>query len=514
MADCGVLISSISLSGLTTEVTFFPQTGGTINLGTQVFPFSYVANYYYGTYSCYVPTYAYTYTIVVPGTTPTPTPTSTVTPTITLTNTETPTSTPTNTETPTNTPSKTPTNTPTNSETPTNTPTNTPTPTTTITATNTSTPTNTPTNTSTPTNTPTNTSTTTNTPTQTPTPTHTRFSFAVFSGLTSDEACGEYNIPTNLYGDNPVFEDNLRFYNDFVGPVTIDMAAFYKYDSDNSVIQLDSEGFKIGYYGLCQTLTPTPTNTQTPTHTPTTTLTSTPTPTNTSTVTPTVTSTPTPTPYRNFRVSNQSTSGATVTNIIPVGHITINPNYTYPVTSGQTVIGFHTEANETDGLDISVEGVTGVTVVISVYEKGILTFTEQITTPITNLFYDLTQNLTENDLLEVLLTNTIPPTPTPTNTPTNTQTPTPTSTNTQTPTVTSTLTPTVTSTPTVTPTQSSPLCKRYAFYGGTTDTLFVVKDCNGFDNSFTVLGGDTYVGCVRSYVVVDGDGFATYINPC
>ena len=83
MADCGVLISSVSLSGLTTEVTFFPETGGTVNLGTQVFPFSYVADYYYGTYNCYVPTYAYSYTVVVPGITLTPTPTPTVTPTVT-----------------------------------------------------------------------------------------------------------------------------------------------------------------------------------------------------------------------------------------------------------------------------------------------------------------------------------------------------------------------------------------------------------------------------------------------
>jgi hypothetical protein len=95
MADCGVYISSVNLSGLTTEVTFFPQTGGTaVDLGNQVFPFSYVADYYYGTYNCYVPTYAYSYTIVVPAPTPTPTVTSTSTPTVTPTPTSTPTSTP------------------------------------------------------------------------------------------------------------------------------------------------------------------------------------------------------------------------------------------------------------------------------------------------------------------------------------------------------------------------------------------------------------------------------------
>jgi hypothetical protein len=107
MADCGVSISSVSLSGLTTEVTFFPETGGTINLGTQVFPFTYISDYFYGTYNCYVPTYAYSYTVVVP----LPTPTNTETPTPTPTETSTPMLTPTNTETPTETPIETPTTT-------------------------------------------------------------------------------------------------------------------------------------------------------------------------------------------------------------------------------------------------------------------------------------------------------------------------------------------------------------------------------------------------------------------
>ena len=89
MADCGVYISSVNLSGLTTEVTFFPETGGPINLGNQVFPFTYISDYFYGTYNCYVPTYAYSYTVVVPGITPTPTATPTETPTVTPTPTET-----------------------------------------------------------------------------------------------------------------------------------------------------------------------------------------------------------------------------------------------------------------------------------------------------------------------------------------------------------------------------------------------------------------------------------------
>jgi hypothetical protein len=250
MADCGVLISSVSLSGLTTEVTFFPETGGTVNLGTQVFPFSYVADYYYGTYNCYVPTYAYSYTVVVPGITSTPTPTPT----------ETPTNTPTVTETPTETPTNTPTETPTNTPTPTNTetPTNTPTPTNTETPTNTPTPTNTETPTETPTNTP--------SPTQTMTPTNARFAFAVFSGVTFADACEQINIPTTLYGDNSQFDDNIIFYNEFVGPVTIDMTGFYNYEQ--IVAELDSEG-NVGAVGICGSPTPTPTITPTITPSPT-----------------------------------------------------------------------------------------------------------------------------------------------------------------------------------------------------------------------------------------------------
>lgn len=279
MADCGVAIFSENLSGLTTEVTFLPQTGGSINLGEQVFPFSYIADYYYGTYNCYVPTYAYTYTVVVPAPTPTPSPTNTqtssptttptltntVTPTTTPTSTETPTPTPTNTETPTQTPSETPTNTPTvtptETTTQTPTPTNTETPTVTLTETPTETPTNTPSETPTNTTTPTN----TETPTQTPTPTHNRFGFAVFSGASSEEACSQINIPTTIYGDNSNFDENLFFYNDSFGPVTIDMSGFYNYEQ--IVTELNSSGDVVGNQ-LCLTPTPTPTNTSTPTITP------------------------------------------------------------------------------------------------------------------------------------------------------------------------------------------------------------------------------------------------------
>jgi hypothetical protein len=98
----GVRILSNNLSGLTTNVTYYPESGGTISLGEKVFPFDYLSSYYYGIYSCYVPTYDYTYNlnVIAPSPTPTPTitptpvtPTPTITPTITSTP-VTPTSTP------------------------------------------------------------------------------------------------------------------------------------------------------------------------------------------------------------------------------------------------------------------------------------------------------------------------------------------------------------------------------------------------------------------------------------
>ena len=237
----GVRILSDNLSGLTTNVTYLPISGGTIDLGVQTFPFNYISDYYFGTYNCYVPTYATMYSVVVPGPTPTPTPT----------------------------------NTPTNTQTPTNTSTTTQTPTTT--------PTNTPTNTQTPTTTATQTPTTT--PTQTPTPTSNRFGFAVYTGLTSDDACSQVNIPTTIYGDESLFDENTQFYNDSFGPVTINMIGFYNYEQ--VVIELFTNGTINGVFSLC--VTPTPTNTETPTNTPT----NTPTLTNTETPTPTPTVTPT-----------------------------------------------------------------------------------------------------------------------------------------------------------------------------------------------------------------------------
>ena len=62
----GIRITSTNLSGLTANVTFNPQTGGTIDLGSEVIPFDNISVYPYGTYELDVPFYDRTYEIVVP----------------------------------------------------------------------------------------------------------------------------------------------------------------------------------------------------------------------------------------------------------------------------------------------------------------------------------------------------------------------------------------------------------------------------------------------------------------
>ena len=197
--------------------------------------------------------------------TPTNTPTISVTPSITASQTQTPTQTASQTQTQTQTP----------------------TPSITASQTQTQTPTNTPTNTATqtPTNTPTNTKTPTNTPTNTPTPTQVRFAFTIYSGTTSNEACGQYNPTSTIYGDKAIFDENTIFYNVLSGPTTVDMTGYY--NNSQTTIQLNSAGVTLGLFDLCVTLTPTPTQTNTPTNTPSNTATNTQTPTNTATPTPT-----------------------------------------------------------------------------------------------------------------------------------------------------------------------------------------------------------------------------------
>jgi hypothetical protein len=136
----------------------------------------------------------------------------------------------------------------------------------------------TPTTTQTPTQTPTNTS------TPTPTPTGNRFAFTVYSGSTTDAACGQYNPSITIYGEDSLFDQNNVFYDTIVGPSVGTLTGYF--NNSQSVVELNS-GTQTGGFSPCQTLTPTPTTTQTPTNTPTQTTTQTQTPTQTSSPTPT-----------------------------------------------------------------------------------------------------------------------------------------------------------------------------------------------------------------------------------
>lgn len=76
-----VLISSINYSGQVSDITFYPQTGGTVNLGSQLIPYYYTADYVYGFYSLFFSAFNSTCTYEILSPTPTPTQTMTMTPT-------------------------------------------------------------------------------------------------------------------------------------------------------------------------------------------------------------------------------------------------------------------------------------------------------------------------------------------------------------------------------------------------------------------------------------------------
>ena len=355
---------------------------------------------------------------------PTPTPSETPPPTPDETPAETPAETPTNTptpsvtETPAETPAETPTNTPTPSVTPTNTPTNTVTPT--ATPTNTETPTTTPTNTETPTTTPTNTATPSDTPTETPTntptmtntPTKLRFEFVITSGSTSNEAC-DNGLVGSIYGDQELFDDNTQFFNEMVGPVSVDMSGFYSIGG--VVVELLSDGTQTGAFESCLIVV-TPTPTETPTNTPS------ETPTNTPTVTPTIT------PTRSYWEYSLGYDALLVQNACTTY---LSSPYTL---FAPTVGGPGPNVGEILYIDSSLS----VVAPDGFYSNG-------------TAWYEITGG-------EGLITSVDPngciglPTPTPTQTPTNTPTETPTNTPTETPTPTVTETPT--ETPTPTPTQT------------------------------------------------------------
>ena len=330
--------------------------------------------------------------------------------------------------------------------TPSVTPTATPTPT----VTSTVTPTPTVTSTVTPTVTPTTTVTPSITPTMTVTPTNSRVSFAVTSGTTAEIACQGIN-PTTIWGEDPAFDANTQFYNSATGPVSIDMTGYYSDGTD--VVQVDSTGTTVGFFTICNTPTPTPTNTPTPTITSTVTPTAsvTPTVTPTTSVTPTITptSTITPTPsiaYYTYILGTGTTTNDACNNfnIAPqtlfgtlAGGIGPNIGETLYLDSSLTTPATNAFYSNGTALYQITGGLGQITAVEPDGCVGIVTPTPTITTTPT-----ITPTVTETVTPTPSITPTETVTPTPTETVTPTQTPTPTETPTQTPTPTTTVTPT------------------------------------------------------------------------
>jgi hypothetical protein len=492
----GIRILSNNLSGLTTNVTFLPQSGGTISLGTQVFPFNYISEYVYGTYNCYVPTYGYTYSLDVLGPTPTPTVTSTTTPTTT------------------------PTQTPTNTSTTTNTPTNTPT--TTTTTTNTPTPTQTP----------------TDTPTITPSPTEiARYIFSSICHSESDVtgACDCLGTAT-VWTNNPVFSASTLIWSDASGPNTGNPEGWYSISGFSYVASTEcgpgcTSGATLTLVGPCSvtptptptntgTLTPTPTNTSTPTptttqtQTPTTTPTNTPTNTGTLTPTPTTTNTPTPTttPGINVTFINNTTGNITINYLMDdTGVINLeNQIGSLPVSGASTTYGYQTGTGAFPVAELS--GIVDQTFNYTVNLNGTIIYNSVETFFGTTTSVALTSSpsfvgLTSTDIVILTISDGVTPTPTATNTQTPTNTPTTTST--PTPTVTIGLTPTATNTPTPNPTPTRTPAINVTFINNTTggtNNIISFQDINGVVNLDNQIGTFPVLSNNRLYGYQNGTG--------
>jgi hypothetical protein len=488
----GIRILSNNLSGLTTNVTFLPQSGGTISLGTQVFPFNYISEYVYGTYNCYVPTYGYTYSLDVLGPTPTPTVTSTTTPTTT----------------------------------PTQTPTNT--------STTTPTPTNTPTTTTTTTNTPTPTQTPTDTPTITPSPTEiARYIFSSICHSESDvtEACDCLGTAT-VWTNNPVFSASTLIWSDASGPNTGNPEGWYSISGFSYVASTEcgpgcTSGATLTLVGPCNvtptptptntgTLTPTPTNTSTPTVTPTNTGTPNQTPTNTGTPTntPTTTNTPTPTttPGINVTFINNTTGNITINYLMDdTGVINLeNQIGSLPVSGASTTYGYQTGTGAFPVAELS--GIVDQTFNYTVNLNGTIIYNSVetffgTTTSVALTSYPSFVGLTSTDIVILTITDGVTPTPTATNTQTPTNTPT--NTSTPTPTVTIGLTPTATNTPTPNPTPTRTPAINVTFINNTTggtNNIISFQDINGVVNLDNQIGTFPVLSNNRLYGYQNGTG--------
>lgn len=46
----GILITSTNFNGQSGDIIYYPDTGGTVNIGVQTLPYTFNTDYYYGSY--------------------------------------------------------------------------------------------------------------------------------------------------------------------------------------------------------------------------------------------------------------------------------------------------------------------------------------------------------------------------------------------------------------------------------------------------------------------------------
>ncbi len=78
-----IQLQSTNYNGQLADITFYPCSGGSINLGYQIIPFTYTNDDYEGTYDLFFSAFSQTCQLIITCPTPTPsiTPTTTPTPT-------------------------------------------------------------------------------------------------------------------------------------------------------------------------------------------------------------------------------------------------------------------------------------------------------------------------------------------------------------------------------------------------------------------------------------------------
>ena len=69
-----IVIGTRNYSGETADITFYPETGGTINVGSHIVPYNYSTDYIFGTYELHFSAYNFTCNFTISSTNPIPAP--------------------------------------------------------------------------------------------------------------------------------------------------------------------------------------------------------------------------------------------------------------------------------------------------------------------------------------------------------------------------------------------------------------------------------------------------------